>query len=89
MPTIKHGEISDANKTGGNTAPPPKCDGRVKTNLYEVNAHCDSRSASKTAIEAQKATMYRCSACGVVQESGGNPPSACVKCDNEKFYRVK
>lgn len=50
---------------------------------------CDKpRSAGKNK-NTEKLNMYRCSCCGVIQEGGDTPPKSCVKCDNEKFYRIK
>ncbi|MFA6867271.1 MAG: hypothetical protein WCR54_07120 [Clostridia bacterium] len=35
-------------------------------------------------------TLYRCSNCGVIHECDGDtPPRSCLKCDNNKFYKVK
>lgn len=31
---------------------------------------------------------YKCSACGVIHESVDGAPKYCVKCDNDKFYKV-
>ncbi|HOO22775.1 MAG TPA: hypothetical protein PKY53_03745 [Clostridia bacterium] len=38
---------------------------------------------------AAKPALYRCSVCGVVHEGGENPPKNCLKCDNDRFYRVR
>lgn len=34
-------------------------------------------------------TLYRCSVCGVIHEGGDTAPKNCVKCDNDRFYKVK
>lgn len=31
---------------------------------------------------------YKCSACGVIHDGTQGAPKACVKCDNDKFYKV-
>ncbi|NLL55702.1 MAG: hypothetical protein GX242_00610 [Clostridiales bacterium] len=33
-------------------------------------------------------SLYRCSVCGVVHE-GNDSPKNCLKCDNDRFYKVK
>lgn len=87
-----------------NVAPPKKCDGKVKTNLdatpnitqkgnmnainnYGSPYESDTPSNLNT-IETPKPTYYRCSVCGVIHE-GDSAPKNCLKCDNDKFYKVK
>lgn len=31
---------------------------------------------------------YKCSACGVMHDGADGAPKTCVKCDNDKFYKV-
>ena len=31
---------------------------------------------------------YKCTSCGIINESDGGAPSRCVKCENTKFYRL-
>lgn len=74
---------------------PVNCD--TRSNSSNRIQNCDSPRSSNNSVQkfnaphndVEKPTMYRCSACGVIQEGGDTPPKSCLKCDNEKFYRVK
>jgi hypothetical protein len=61
----------------------------TQTDSYLDNKNPAGNSDMKNTANSKNTFMYRCSACGVVQEGGENPPESCVKCDNSKFYRVK
>ncbi len=31
---------------------------------------------------------YKCSICGVLHDSADGVPKTCIKCDNDKFYKI-
>lgn len=31
---------------------------------------------------------YKCSACGVIHDGTEGAPKTCMKCDNDKFYKI-
>jgi len=35
-----------------------------------------------------KIVYYKCSVCGFLHEAKDGEPKSCVKCDNDKFYKV-
>ena len=38
----------------------------------------------------KKKTLYRCTNCGIVHECDNDkPPKSCLKCDNDRFDKVK
>lgn len=46
---------------------------------------------TKTEVEnGQKAPtfFYKCTVCGVLHDGKDGEPKSCVKCDNDKFYKV-
>ena len=32
---------------------------------------------------------YKCTVCGVLHDGKDGAPKSCIKCDNDKFYKVK
>lgn len=107
MPTISNKDNKSTTSVNNlnNVAPPPKADGKVRTNLYatanitqkgNLNAlnnygspyETDMPESKNANIETPKPNMYRCSVCGVVHE-GNDTPKNCLKCDNDRFYKVK
>ncbi|HKL73588.1 MAG TPA: hypothetical protein VJ903_01715 [Clostridia bacterium] len=59
-------------------------------NNYGSPYESDTPSDTKSCVDTSPRTvLYRCSVCGVVHESNDIAPKSCLKCDNDKFYKVK
>lgn len=53
------------------------------------NQLSDSRAKPVEPVDNKKKTFYRCTNCGIVHETDGTPPDFCLKCDNDRFYKIK
>lgn len=38
--------------------------------------------------EKRRAERFRCTNCGIINESSGGAPSHCIKCENTKFFKL-
>ncbi|MBR1746839.1 MAG: hypothetical protein IJ735_01345 [Clostridia bacterium] len=38
--------------------------------------------------DGKKTVYYKCSVCGVLHEGADGAPKSCMKCDNDKFYKI-
>lgn len=36
----------------------------------------------------QRGEKYKCTSCGIINESVGGAPPRCIKCENTKFFKV-
>ncbi len=49
----------------------------------------DSMNDMLEMIDNSGKEKYKCTNCGIINESDGEAPSHCVKCENTKFYKIK
>lgn len=45
----------------------------------EQNGNCDKKCGQ---------VYYKCTVCGMTHDGSDGAPKNCVKCDNDKFYKV-
>ena len=60
-------------------------DGKI-TDKTEVTM--DHENNTEKENNPGKVLFYKCSVCGVLHDGKEGAPKSCVKCDNDKFYKV-